>query len=357
MSKHSEKTLPAGQASNYRALLERVSDVLERARHNTVRQINTIIVETYWQIGKLIIEEEQRGRHRANYGDELITRLAADLSQKFGRGFGKSNLFSMRRFYLLYPPLKFQTLSGKSLSWSHICELITLKDDSARSFYKLEAARNNWSSRELKRQINAMLFERLALSKDKNKTKILSAKGHIIEKPEDAVKDPYILDFLGLHQKSYYTESQLEQQLISHLQEFLLELGKGFTFVGRQKRITIDNEHYYIDLVFYHRILRCLVLIDLKVGNLDHRDVGQMNFYLNYIKNTEMLESENPPIGIILCTDYRQSRVFIEYALGGLANKVFVSRYKLYLPSKKELEHEIRKERLFLTRSQDGDKL
>ncbi|MBN2020723.1 MAG: DUF1016 family protein [Sedimentisphaerales bacterium] len=334
--------------SNYRVFLEKVSGLLEQARHKTVRQINTVIVETYWRIGKLIIEEEQRGKQRANYGDEMITRLAKDLSQKYGRGFGKSNLFAMRKFYLFYPPRKFQTLSGKSLSWSHLCEIITLKDNSARAFYEAETAKNNWSSRELKRQINSMLFERLALSRDKVKTKTLAVKGHVVEKPEDAIKDPYILDFLGIRRQSNYTESQLEEQLISHLQDFLLELGRGFAFVARQKRITIDNEHYYIDLVFYHRILHCLVLIDLKVGKLDHRDVGQMNFYLNYIKNNEMLENENPPIGIILCTDYRQSRVFIEYALGGLTNKVFVSRYKLYLPSRKELEEEIRKEQKLL---------
>ena len=357
MNKRSEKSLVAGQASNYRAFLEKVSGLLEQARHQTVKQINTIIIDTYWQVGKLIIEEEQKGKEHAHYGDELITRLSADLSQKYGRGFGKSNLFAMRKFYSLYPARKFQTLSGKSISWSHLCEIITLKDDSARAFYEVETAKNNWSSRELKRQINAMLFERIILSKDKNKTKALAGKGHIIEKPEDAIKDPYILDFLGIPQKSFYTESQLEQQLIGHLQEFLLELGKGFAFVGRQRRVTIDNEHYYIDLVFYHRILKCLVLIDLKVGKLDHRDVGQMNFYLNYIKDNEILDGENPPIGIILCTDYSQSRVFIEYALGGLTNKVFVSRYKLYLPTKKELEDEIKKEYTLLKSEEDGDKL
>lgn len=189
-----------------------------------------------------------------------------------------------------------------------------------------------------------MLFERISLSKDKKKILQLAQKGQVIEKPEDAIKSPYILEFLGIPQKSYYTESQLEQKLINHLQEFLLELGKGFAFIGRQKRITIDNEHYYIDLVFYHRILKCLVLIDLKLGKLDHKDVGQMNFYLNYIKDNERLEEENPPVGIILCTESNRSRVFVEYALGGLSNKVFVSKYKLYLPTKRELEQEVKKE-------------
>jgi len=250
----------------------------------------------------------------------------------------------MRKFYLLYPSEKFQTLSGKSISWSHTCELLMIKDEQARSFYEIETVSNNWSVRELKRQINSMLFERLALSKKKGKVKQFARRGQIIEKPEDAVKDPYVLEFLGLPEKSHYTESQLEQRLIDHLQDFILELGKGFTFVGRQKRITIDNEHYYIDLVFYHRILRCLVLIDLKVGKLDHRDVGQMNFYLNYIKDKEILKDENPPVGIILCTESNRSKVFVEYALGGLSNKVFVSKYKLYLPTKRELEMEIKKE-------------
>jgi len=230
------------------------------------------------------------------------------------------------------------------LSWTHFRILMRIKDETARQFYEIETIKNNWSTRELERQIDSLLFERLTLSKNKNKVMELSRRGQIIERPEDAIKDPYILEFLGLPEKSYYTESQLEQRLIDHLQEFLLELGKGFTFMARQKRITIDNEHYYIDLVFYHRILRCLILIDLKVGKLDHKDVGQMNFYLNYIKDKEMLEGENPPVGIILCTETGRSRVFVEYALGGLSNKVFVSKYKLYLPTKKELEAEIKKE-------------
>jgi predicted nuclease of restriction endonuclease-like (RecB) superfamily len=342
--------------SNYHSLLQKVSHLLEEARRKTLRQINTVLLNTYWQIGKLIVEEEQRGRKRADYGEELIKKLAKDLSQRFGKGFGKSNLFMMRRFYLLYPPKKFQTLSGKSLSWSHICELLLIKDSAARAFYEVEAIHNNWSVRELKRQINSMLFERLSLSKDKKKVIQLSQKGQVIEKPEDAIKDPYVLEFLGLPQKYYYTEKELEQKLIDHLQDFILELGKGFTFVGRQRRITIDNEHYYIDLVFYHRILRCLVLIDLKIGKLEHKDIGQMNFYLNYIKDNEMLKEENPPIGIILCTEAGRSKVFVEYALGGLSNKLFVSRYKLYLPTKKELEEEIKKERKVLEMLTKTDK-
>jgi len=350
---------------DYKSLLDSVSTLVEEARRKAVKQVNTIIVHTYWEIGSLIVEEEQKGEERAEYGERVLKRLANDLTKKYGRGFSERNLEMMRKFYITYPHIsqtmsakssqqltgetrtlsaEFHTPSGQILSWSHYCELITIKDDLARSFYEIESIKNNWSVRELKRQINSLLFERLALSKDKEKVKQLAQKGQVIEKPEDAIKDPYVLEFLGLPERSYYTESQLEQRLINHLQEFILELGKGFTFIGRQKRITIDNEHYYIDLMFYHRMLRCLVLIDLKIGKLAHADVGQMNFYLNYIKDQEKLEDENPPVGIILCTEPNRSKVFVEYALGGLSNKVFVSKYKLYLPTKRELEAEIQKE-------------
>jgi predicted nuclease of restriction endonuclease-like (RecB) superfamily len=324
------------------------------------------LTQTYWKIGRLIVDEEQRGKKRAGYGERLLIRLSKDLTKKFGKGFSVDNLESMRSFYLVYPYfLKSETMSRKSVKsakasristetllsqvfWSHFRELIKIKDNTARSFYEIELINNKWSVSELKRQVDSMLFERLALSKDKRKVKKLAKKGQIIEKPEDAIKDPYVLEFLGLQERTYYTESQLEQKLIDHLQEFILELGKGFTFVGRQKRITIDNDHYYIDLVFYHRILRCLVLIDLKVGKLEHKDVGQMNFYLNYIKDNELLKGESPPVGIILCTETKRSKVFVEYALGGLSNKLFVAKYKLYLPGKAELEREIRKEKELL---------
>jgi predicted nuclease of restriction endonuclease-like (RecB) superfamily len=351
--------------SNYSGLLNRVSTLLQESRNQTVRQINTVITTTYWHIGRMIIEEEQKGKERAEYGEYLIGRLSADLTKRFGKGFSERNLRNIRAFYLGFPirqtlSAKFaisQTLSDQSqkrqtpsvefkpvLSWSHYCELLTIEEPLTRSFYEKEAIQNNWSVRELARQINSMLFERLSLSKNKKKSLSLSQKGQVITRPEDAVKDPYVLEFLGIPEKSYYTENQLEQKLTDHLQEFILELGKGFTFVARQKRITIDNEHYYIDLVFYHRILRCLVLIDLKIGALAHSDAGQMNFYLNYIKDKEMMANENPPIGIILCTERAKGRVFVEYALGGITNKIFVSKYKLYLPTKNQLEAEIRKE-------------
>ncbi|MFH1231713.1 MAG: PDDEXK nuclease domain-containing protein [Planctomycetota bacterium] len=364
--------------STYSGLLNRVSTLLQEARRKTVRQINTVITTTYWHIGAIIVEEEQKGKERADYGEYLIKRLSNDLTKRFGKGFSERNLRNIRAFYLGFPirqtlsaesikHIKSETPSRKSqisqtlsdqsqkpqtlsaefkpmLSWSHYCELLTIEEPLARSFYEKEAIQNNWSVRELARQINSMLFERLSLSKNKKKVLSLAQKGQVITKPEDAVKDPYVLEFLGIPEKSYYTENQLEQKLTDHLQEFILELGKGFTFVARQKRITIDNEHYYIDLIFYHRILRCLVLIDLKIGALAHSDVGQMNFYLNYIKDKEMMANENPPIGIILCTERTKGRVFVEYALGGITNKIFVSKYKLYLPTKNQLEAEIKKE-------------
>ena len=328
------------KSKDYKEFLEEISAILERARKEVAKKVNILLVDTYWQIGRRITEEEQNGRERASYGKYLVEHLAKDLTKRFGKGFTETNLRYMRQFYLTYP---IRHAVRDELSWTHYRTLMSIKDKQARSFYEIEAVKNNWSSRELDRQINALLFERLALSKDKKKVIQLAKRGQIVERPEDAIKDPYVLEFLNLPEKSYYTETQLEQKLIDHLQDFLLELGKGFTFVGRQSRITIDNEHYFVDLVFYHRILRCLVLIDLKIGKLAHKDVGQMNFYLNYIKDREVIEGENPPVGIILCTEAGRSTVFVEYALGGIDNKIFVSKYKLYLPSKEELEDEIRK--------------
>ncbi len=339
------------QLSRYNKLLDQVAGLLERAREETVRRINAVITETYWEIGRLIVEEEQKGRARAGYGEFLIARLSRDLTKRFGKGFTAANIRNMRQFYSVYPnryAVRSESRDEKrysvrdELTWTHYRALMRIEDPTARSFYEIEAAKNRWSSRELKRQMNSLLFERLALSKNEKKARELARRGQIVERPEDAIKDPYVLEFLDLPERSYYTESQLEQKLVDHLQEFLLELGKGFAFVARQKRITIENEHYYVDLVLYNRILRCLVLIDLKIGKLSHGDVGQMNFYLNYARDKEMMEGENLPVGIILCTD--KSKVFVEYALGGLDNKIFVSKYKLYLPTKKELQREVRQQ-------------
>ncbi len=349
---------------NYHTLLDRIAKILAEAKTKVIREINRTQVLAYWEIGREIVEFEQKGKIRAEYGEELLINLSKDLIQKFGRGFSAENLRLMRKFYIIYQKSKTlswkskevqisQTVSRKSpihqtlpakfepmLSWSHYCELLKVEEPLARSFYEQEAIQNNWSVRELRRQINSMLFERLALSKDTKAVMKMAEKGQIIEKPEDAIKDPYILEFLNLKEETSYTETQLEQALIDKLQYFLLELGKGFTFVARQKRITIANRHYYIDLVFYNRLLKCFVLIDLKTGELDHTDIGQMSFYLNYFKENEKTQDENDPIGLILCA--RKDDVFAKYVLGGLSNKVFASKYKLTLPSEKELRHKLK---------------
>ncbi len=347
-------------SKNYSNLFDNIAAILTEARTKVVREINKTQVLAYREIGREIVEFEQKGRLRAEYGEELLKKLSTDLSAKFGRGFSVDNLQLMRRFYLTYPDRfqiyetvsrkskKSETPSSKSiirqtssdkfepmLSWSHYCELLKVEEPLARSFYEQEAIQNNWSVRELKRQINSMLFERLALSKDTKVLMKMAKKGQVIEKAEDAIKDPYILEFLNLKEETSYTETQLEQALIDKLQYFLLELGKGFTFVARQKRITIANRHYYIDLVFYNRLLKCFVLIDLKTGELDHADIGQMNFYLNYFKENERTAEEKDPIGLILCA--KKDIIFAKYILGGLKNKVFASKYKLTLPSEKEL--------------------
>ena len=352
--------------NKYTTLIKRLADIIHSARATAVRQINRAQVLAYYEIGREIVEFEQKGKARAGYGEELINKLSKDMTEKFGRGFSEINLRNMRRFYLEFPiriqqtvpvkssdAYKFQTVSGKSsipqivsakfeplLSWSHYCELLSVENPLARSFYEQESINNNWSFRELKRQINSQLFERLALSKDTKAVMRLAKRGHVIEAPGDAIKDPYVLEFLNLKEETVYTESHLEQAIMDNLQKFLLEMGKGFTFVARQKRITIGNRHYYVDLVFYNRILKCMVLIDLKIDELTHADIGQMNFYLNYFKGNEMAEGENEPIGLILCA--RKDEIFAKYVLGNLNNKIFASKYKLALPSEKELVRKIK---------------
>ncbi len=344
-------------SDGYHDFLSEISNLIAQGRDLAVRQVNTAQVITYWMVGRRIVEYYQRGSDRAAYGEQLLGRLSADLSAMYGKGFSERNLEMMRTFYLNYPIPQTpsaklragnhipQVLSEKfALSWSHYCELLKEDNPAARKFYEIESAGNGWSIRELKRQMNSMLYERLSLSRDKKKVKTLSQRGHIVEKPEDAVKDPYILEFLGLKEEASYTESQLEQAIIDKLQHFLLELGKGFAFVARQKRITIANRHYFIDLVFYNRFLKCFVLVDLKSGEFDHADAGQMNFYLNYFKENELAEGENPPIGLILCA--KKDEVFAKYVIGNMNNKIFASKYKLTLPTEKELDKTLRFERI-----------
>ena len=323
--------------TKYIELLNNIGSTLQKARENAVKAINSELVKANWEIGKHIVEFEQHGKAKADYGSALLTSLAKDLKSKFGKGYSKSNIYLCRQFYLKYQ--KFQTVSGK-LSWSHYAELLTISDDLARNFYEKQSIKESWTFREMKRQINSALFQRLALSKDKKEVLELASKGLVIRNSKDAIKDPYIFEFLELPKDTLLKEKGLEKKLIDNLQKFLLELGKGFSFVARQFKITVDNEHLFIDLVFYHRILRCFVLIDLKTKKVKHQDIGQMNLYLNYFKEEENTEGDSEPIGIIIAADKHE--FLVKYATGGLSNKIFVSKYQLYLPDKKQLEDKVK---------------
>lgn len=323
--------------NKYKNLLDNIGHAIETARLNAVKAVNAALVKANWEIGRHIIEFEQHGNERAEYGSDLLTRLAKDLKLHYGKGFGRRNVLDMRRFYVAYP--KWQTVSAK-LSWSHFIVLLGVSDEKARNFYEKQSINENWSKRELERQIDSSLFERLALSRDKKGVLHLSEKGHIASNPTEVIKDPYVLDFLKIPQSNKVTEKHLEQKIIDNLQLFLLELGKGFTFVGRQYKISLRNKHFYIDLVFYHRILKCFVLIDLKTRPVRHTDIGQMNLYLNYFKTEESVEGDNEPIGIILSAD--KDEVLVEFATGGISNKIFVSKYQLYLPDKKILQKQVK---------------
>ena len=365
---------------DYESILGDVSDVIQTARQSTARAVNAVMTAAYWLIGRRIVEQEQRGRKRASYGEELIQQLAKDLTDRFGRGFGKSNLFEMRAFYQANVNI-FQTVSGKSkdlapaskklqtasgkpetpsrisslaeladafpLSWSHYGLLVRRnRSDEARAFYETEALRGGWSVRQLARQINSQFYERTALSR--NKAAMLrkgqKALPEDAVKPEEAIKDPYVLEFLGL--KDEYSESALEEALVRHLEVFLLELGGDFCFIGRQKRLRVGDTWYRVDLIFFHRRLRCLVIIDLKIGKFTHADAGQMHLYLNYAREHWVQEGENPPVGLILCA-YKDEAI-ARYALEGLPNKVMASEYRTALPEEKELAAEIERTRAML---------
>lgn len=320
---------------------ERISGLLKQARTSVVRSINQTMVRTYFEIGRLIIEEEQKGRERAEYGKQLITELSSRLIKEFGKGFSATNLKQMRSFYQIYS--KGQTLSDEfELSWSHYLKLMRIENQQERKFYEIESIKNNWSLKELQRQYDSALYTRLALSRDKDKVLELSHKGLVIEHPKDAVKDPYVLEFIGLPEQSVYSESQLEQKLIDKLEHFLLELGTGFTYVARQKRITFDEKHFRVDLVFYNRILKCFVLIDLKIGELTHLDLGQMQMYVNYYDREMRLPDENKTIGIVLCQN--KSQAVVEYTLPENNEQIFASKYQTVLPSKEDLKHIIEDE-------------
>ena len=324
------------RTSSYEHLVDEIGILLSDARRQIAASANSLLLKTYWQIGQYIVEYEQRGNTKATYGTELINRLSADLRLRYGKGFSRSNLFTIRQFYIRFP--KIQTLSGL-LSWSHYIELLKIDNPLEMSFYAKQCEEEHWSVRELKRQRDSMLFHRLSTGKNKNEILQLACHGQEIAKAEDIIRDPYVLEFAGLPDTPTPKEDDIEEALISNLQTFLLELGRGFAFVGRQYRISIAGRHLYVDLVFYHRILKCFVLIDLKRGEIQHEDIGQMNLYLNYFKSEENTEGDNEPIGIVLGSS--KNRLLMEYALQGITNKLFAARYQLYLPKREELEQEL----------------
>ena len=359
-------TAPAALPAGYAGIHGGIVELLDAAHQAAARSVNALMTASYWEIGRRIVEAEQQGKRRAGYGEQLMERLSTDLTAQFGRGFGVNNLENMRRFFLAYPVSEIsQTLSGKldnelpdeksqtvsgklslaelaqvfTLPWSAYVRLLVVKDDHARQFYEAEALRGGWSVRQLDRQIGSQFYERTALSKNKAAMLVKGA----VPKPadavtvDDAIKDPYVLEFLNL--KDEYSESDLEQALIRRLEDFLLELGDGFTFVGRQRRLRIDQTWYRVDLLFFHRRLRCLVIIDLKLGALTHADVGQMHLYCNYAKEHWTFPEENPPVGLILCAD--KGHALARYALEGLPNKVMSANYKMVLPDAEVLQKEL----------------
>lgn len=367
------KNKPIARPATYAAISSSIVELLNAARLAAARNVNALMTASYWEIGRRIVEAEQKGKRRAGYGEQLIERLSVDLTQQFGRGFSARNLEQMRQFYLIWPIP--QTVSAESqklelangggnpqtasaqwgwaelanafpLPWSAYVRLLAVKDEHARQFYEAEALRSGWSVRQLDRQIGSQFYERTALSKNKAAmlTKGAVAKPEDAIQPDEAVKDPYILEFLDL--KDEYSESQLEQALIHRLEDFLLELGTDFCFVGRQRRLRIDQTWYRVDLLFFHRRLRCLVIIDLKLGSLTHADVGQMHMYCNYAKENWALPDENPPVGLILCAD--KGHALARYALDGLPNKIMAANYKTVLPDAEVLQRELEKTRLML---------
>ena len=315
-----------------------IKEFLISARNKAYQTANFAMVEAYWNIGKKIIDE-QGGNEKAEYGSGLLKELSKQMMQDFGKGFTVTNLKYMRQFYLAFP--NGHALRGE-LSWTHYRTLIRVENDTARNFYMEEAVKSQWSTRQLERQINTFFYERLLSSNDKKAVSEEIIRLEPAKTPEDIIRDPYVLEFLGLHPNDDFYESDLEQALITHLQKFLLELGRGFSFVARQKRFTFDGRHFHIDLVFYNYILKCFVLIDLKLGDLTHQDLGQMQMYVHYYEREMMNEGDNPPIGIVLCADKSES--VVRYTLPENETQIFASKYKLYLPSEEELRKEISQE-------------
>ena len=321
----------------YGELVNIIGNTLEQGRNSAIQAVNASLVQTNWSIGKYIVEYEQRGSDRAVYGDGLLTKLSHDLQLRYGAGYNRSTLQYARKLYLSFPICT--TVSCK-LSWSHYLELLKCDDEMERSFYIKECEKGRWSVRELRRQMQSMLFHRIALSKDKEGVHNLAEKGIEIQSPQDIVHDPYILEFVGLPSMERLKESDLENALIDKLRDFLLELGKGFAFVKRQYPVLIGGRHLKVDLVFYHRILKCFVLIDLKRGEIQHEDIGQMNLYINYFKAEVNEPDDNPPVGIVLGA--KKDELLMEYALQGISNQLFASKYQLYLPDREQLQSKLR---------------
>ena len=316
-------------------MISEIMEIMQMARNRAAQQVNSELLTAYWNIGRVIVENEQKNSERAEYGKETLRHLSRTLTKEFGKGFSLSNIYNMRQFYIEYPI--FQSVTGK-LTWTHYCELMTISDPDRRSFYEKECERSGWSVREMKRQMATSLFERLLLSDGKaNREKVLAlaAKGQEIAAPEDIVKDPYVFEFLGLPENRPVMESDLEKALVRQIEDFMLELGRGFMFVGTQQRVTLNNTHYYVDMVFYNKELHAYILIELKTVKLMPEAVGQLNMYLNYYASEVNEPGDNPPIGIILCTD--KDNVTAEYALGGLSNKIFASTYTYVIPDKAKL--------------------
>ena len=333
--------------------LKIIAGILKNARKSAKTAVNLTMVYAYFEIGRMIIEEEQNGKNRAAYGKQILQELSEYLTAQFGKGFSVGNLKNIRQFYRVYACnqigetvfSQFEDLpvtkTGRRfyLSWSHYLKLMRIDNADERHFYEIEAVKNDWSLSELKRQFNSALYERLLLSTEKDKVYDLALKGQMIEKPSDFVKDPYVLEFLGMQELPEYSESELENRIIDHLQQFLLELGKGFIFVGRQVRFTFDEDHFRVDLVFYNRLLRCFVVLDLKIGKLAHQDLGQMQMYVDYYDRYEKTEDEDPTIGVLLCQ--QKSDALVELTLPTDSN-IYASKYELYLPDKKELQEKLR---------------
>lgn len=331
-------------------LIDNVCSILENARNKVRTAVNLSMVYAYYEIGREIVEEEQNGENRANYGQQLLKELSAYLTKLYGKGYSADNLKLMRRFYLIYSKDQIgetvfpqfenypKASNGRKfyLSWSHYLKLMRIENVEERHFYEIESVKNDWSLSELKRQFNTSLYERIALSTDKDKVYQLAINGQAKQSAKDLVKDPYILEFLGLPEVAEYSENKLETEIINHLQQFLLELGTGFAFMGRQVRFTFEEEHFMVDLVFYNRLLRCFVLFDLKIGELKHQDIGQMQMYVNYYDRKVKMEGENSTIGIILCKD--KNKAVVEMTLPEGNSQIFASKYETVLPQKEDLQ-------------------